>query len=625
VVKPPEWLGASAAEQNEPRVVRAAFAARVSTDDQQDPTLSLPRQLANCQKALPDGMVVILHFYDVESGRYDPDRRGTGVRTTHPEVPIPRDGGIDDLLTEANRPDRRFDVVIRESVDRIARITYYGTKIEHELGQAGVLLLAADEGISIKPRDATTILTRRMKQCIAEWYVLNMLEQSWGGLEEHTKQGWNIGQAPYGYLADRVPHPVPARRAEGQHKIRLVLDPDRATTVQTIYDLRITERLGYRAIADRLNADPPLHPTPIPPNPARAAGRWTGSSVREILHNPKYTGHMVWNRRASKTGGRVNPISEWVLSPEPMHPAIVTPDEYAAALAVAQDRERSRSGHQPNPHPATKRTYALRSYIVCASCGRRMWGKHVHGKTYYCCQTSDSALAHEHPASIVVRETALLAALNNFVNTRLLGTNRRALLTASLVEADRDAIRDRTERLATIEREIATISATQNQLLAHAESGTTDPFTVRVRHRYNELDVQRRTQENTRTRLNTTEAPPDASTMTALLDYLPLVNLNLTAIPRQLLRDLCDTLRIKITYERHTGLAHHSAEISTTTMPHILTLLARITPPGNALSAGPNVARNDACALPASNQTVIVTGTTALPPPKDRRSRHAPG
>ena len=48
------------------------FAARVSTDDQQDPTLSLPRQLANCQKALPEDMVVALHFYDVESGRTNP-------------------------------------------------------------------------------------------------------------------------------------------------------------------------------------------------------------------------------------------------------------------------------------------------------------------------------------------------------------------------------------------------------------------------------------------------------------------------------------------------------------------------------------------------------------------------
>jgi site-specific DNA recombinase len=182
----PQWLG-RAPSQQAPRVVRAAFAARVSTDDQQDPTLSLPRQLANCQKALPEDMVVVLHFYDVESGRSDLATRGHGIAHEKFDLPIHRDGGIDDLLTEAKRPDRRFDVVICESVDRIARITYYGTKIEHELEQAGVLLLAADEGITMIRRRATNVLTRRMKQGIAEWYVLDMLEKSWGGFEVHTK------------------------------------------------------------------------------------------------------------------------------------------------------------------------------------------------------------------------------------------------------------------------------------------------------------------------------------------------------------------------------------------------------------------------------------------------------
>ncbi|WP_425299477.1 recombinase family protein, partial [Nocardia farcinica] len=39
-------------------------------------------------------------------------------------------------------------------------------------------------------------------------------------------------------------------------------------------------------------------PPPQPNSGKRARGRWSGSSVREILINPKYTGHMVWNRRA---------------------------------------------------------------------------------------------------------------------------------------------------------------------------------------------------------------------------------------------------------------------------------------------------------------------------------------
>jgi DNA invertase Pin-like site-specific DNA recombinase len=38
-----------------------AFLARVSTDDQQDPTLST-RRFANCQAALPDGWEIVVWF-----------------------------------------------------------------------------------------------------------------------------------------------------------------------------------------------------------------------------------------------------------------------------------------------------------------------------------------------------------------------------------------------------------------------------------------------------------------------------------------------------------------------------------------------------------------------------------
>ncbi|MGW5442411.1 hypothetical protein [Streptomyces asiaticus] len=67
---------------------------------------------------------------------------------------------------------------------------------------------------------ATTL--KRAEQAVSEWYVLQMLELSWDGFIEHVSQGWNVGKPPYGYRAEKVPHPVPARRAEGRTKHRLV-------------------------------------------------------------------------------------------------------------------------------------------------------------------------------------------------------------------------------------------------------------------------------------------------------------------------------------------------------------------------------------------------------------------
>jgi len=185
-----------------------ALAGRISTYDQQDPTLSLPRQLRASQAVLPDDAVIVAHLYDVESGRKDLADRGHGHAHEQFQIPIPRDGGLADLLEEAERPGRRFDVVICESIDRIARRTYIAAEIEHRLEQAGLRLIAADEPVLLTgagrgAQSATQVLARRVKQGVAEWYVLDPLEKSWGGFEIHTEAGFNIGKPCYGYRASQ--------------------------------------------------------------------------------------------------------------------------------------------------------------------------------------------------------------------------------------------------------------------------------------------------------------------------------------------------------------------------------------------------------------------------------------
>ena len=68
--------------------IRWAFYGRVSTEDNQDPTLSLPRQLANCEAAAASvGGQIVAHFYDIESGaaRYEKRVPATSpTSTSHP-------------------------------------------------------------------------------------------------------------------------------------------------------------------------------------------------------------------------------------------------------------------------------------------------------------------------------------------------------------------------------------------------------------------------------------------------------------------------------------------------------------------------------------------------------------
>jgi hypothetical protein len=51
-------------------------------------------------------------------------------------------------------------------------------------------------------------------------------------------------------------------------------------------------------------------------SPRRPTIRNAPGAVREVLTNPKYTGYMVWNRRATKDKrhpGKPNPKDEWVI------------------------------------------------------------------------------------------------------------------------------------------------------------------------------------------------------------------------------------------------------------------------------------------------------------------------
>jgi hypothetical protein len=60
--------------------------------------------------------VIVAHFYDVESGRKDLGAK-QAARTSGSTSGC-RDGGIQNLLAEAERADRRFDAVIRWDGER---------------------------------------------------------------------------------------------------------------------------------------------------------------------------------------------------------------------------------------------------------------------------------------------------------------------------------------------------------------------------------------------------------------------------------------------------------------------------------------------------------------------------
>ena len=268
--------------------VAVAALTRTSTADLQDPVASARRQLRAISGWLPPGWYIAAVYSDVESGATSIDGRSkTESWRILTDAGLPRDGGMADLLADAAAPNPRFSVVVVEDIERASRDFYNSVKLERKLGSHGIPLLATDEPADITGLNATTVLVRRVKQGVAEWYRIQLKAKTRKGLEEHAIAGYNNGRVPYGYAPDRSPHPVPVKASQGRTKTRLAVDPQAGPWVTQMFEWRVYENLSREAIALRLDAAGA---------PSPDGEGWHPTAVGKILANPKYTGYMVYGR-----------------------------------------------------------------------------------------------------------------------------------------------------------------------------------------------------------------------------------------------------------------------------------------------------------------------------------------
>jgi site-specific DNA recombinase len=581
--------------------VPLAFLGRTSTLVLQDPVASMRRQLREVQDKLPPGWFIAAHYWDIESGGMDLDQRGHGTAHEQLDVGIPRDGGMADMLAEAAGPAPRFAAVMCEDIERSGRDTFNALKLEKQLAEAGIPLFATDEPIDIGGMNATTLLVRRVKQGIAEWYRFQIKEKAWKGLREHSLAGWNIGPAPYGYTAEKVPHPVAVKAAQGRTKSRLILDPQRAPVVAQIFAWRVRDKLGLPAITARLNADLDAYPPPKGPG-------WSMTTVSAILGNPKYTGHMVFGRRRTTAGGRTRftPPSEWLWSPEPAHPAIVTRAEWDAAQVAGASHGTARDGQELSAHPAARRTYVLRSRLRCRICRRRMSGitrpssRYYAGgpdasHTYYLCphnpvNARHAAAAPDHPRTVSVREDTLIEVIRQFFAQRIFGPERAALLAVQIPADAAAQAAHREDKTAALRQRLRQIDTAEN---AHAreieELATADApaaaitaLRTRILARFTELEEERAkidTQLADLAKTSRNDASPE------LLDTLPLLGDILAGAPTRLQAALYQAFSIELLYNTDMHLVTIWATITATTPRTLAAIINDSEDPAPAFTA----------------------------------------
>jgi site-specific DNA recombinase len=319
--------------------------------------------------------------------------------------------------------------------------------------------------------------------------------------------------------------------------------------------------------------------------------------VRGVLTNPKHTGYQVWNRRASKSGrGRCNAPEQWVWSPEPTHEPLVTREMFIAAQQVAAQRERSRSGAGPNArHPATKRTYSLRSYVLCGACQRRMFGKSRRDTQYYACQPAKGYVPPGHDRSVWVRENHLLDAVLGFFSTRIFHPSRAARLQAALPHAHAEAEQEQAAAIAALQRRIEELETRRTRLLGQLEMLDEPHSEVAgdVRSRVAELYEERR---GARERLEQARSSAPEPAAPELLDTLPISRDELGELPETLLRALFEAFRLQVTYDRPAHRLTIRVTLSAETLPELQHAAENVLTPGAPearTSEGENMHRSE--------------------------------
>lgn len=398
--------------------LRFAFYWRVSTEDHQDPVTSRQWQLDRAVATIAGAGRIVAEFSDVGLSR---------------SVAWPSRPGAAALLAAVSDPERGFDAVVVGSHER----AFFGNQyslVAPVLAEAGMRLWLPEVGGAVD--DAVESLDELMTLLgiLSKREVIRARARAKGAMSAQVRlQGrWVGGRVPYGYrLVDAGPHPNRAHARWGRQLQRFDTDPDTGPIVVWIFEsrraghsvARITRALNEVGIACPSAADPDS-------NPHRNGAAWVVRTVQEILANPVYTGHMVWNRQRTdrvlvdadnpglgyRTVTVWNGPQDWVISEAVVHPQLVAEADFVAVQGMRSVREDARHG------------YALSGLLRCALCGRLFEGHWVHGTAGYRCRhghTSARDPDPDRPKNSYLPEKTILAKLALLFH-RLTGTSPTA-------------------------------------------------------------------------------------------------------------------------------------------------------------------------------------------------------
>ena len=194
--------------------------------------------------------------------------------------------GVQKLLEDAKTG--KIDLILVKDLSRFGRnYIEVGQYIDYIFPSSNIRFIALSDNVDTLDRNSTAMDMMPIMNLFNEWHAANTSKKIRAVMVSNAKQGkYHAPIAAYGYLvsdtADRRP----------------VIDENTAPNVRRIFKMR-SEGASSPQIAKALNADHVQTPSDYTyqrlgkANPYVSTHLWSAGMVRDILHNPVYTGSVV--------------------------------------------------------------------------------------------------------------------------------------------------------------------------------------------------------------------------------------------------------------------------------------------------------------------------------------------
>lgn len=370
---------------NEKKKLRVAAYCRVSTDsDAQTDSF-------DAQKAHYESWIKIHDNWEFAGLFYD--FGVTGTKTEH------RDG-LQNLLLECRAG--KIDYILTKSISRFSRNTTDCIFLVRELLDMNIPIYFEKENIDTGSMESEFVLS--ILSSMAQDESRSISENNKWSVRQRFENGtYQFSCVPYGYMRDD----------EGF----MVINPEEAEIVRFIYQ-SVLNGLGSEKIAKILEERQ---------IPTRKSGKWTNSTVRDILTNEKYYGAAVFQKtytnesfHRKKNYGEVDRYFV-----EEHHEPIISKEIFERVKEIIEQRaseKRIISGSDKY-----QKHYVFSGIIFCGECGDKFRRKiHDSGKEIaWSCRTH---IQDKKKCSMkYIRDDMLKAAFVTMIN-KLIYSRKQLLL-----------------------------------------------------------------------------------------------------------------------------------------------------------------------------------------------------